>query len=234
MNRMTLVTALSIALSPLVAFAQSANGSYISVAAGINKMEHEHVTLSVDGIPGSAVSGEVLTETGPAVAIAFGKRIGAHWRAELQADYRYDRISGEAGLVGAQNATGSETKYGLMANAYYDFSSAGLHPYVGGGIGAQLADATSLSGTNGFRTVTVEGGTRTSPAYQGIAGIAFPARFARGLTVTLEYRYMALVGERKYKGMANVVGVGSFPMTDISDSNNNHTILLGIRLPCGH
>lgn len=121
-----------------------------------------------------------------------------------------------------------------MANAYYDLRVATLQPYFGAGIGAQLVDATSLSGTNGFRTVTVEGGTRTSPAYQGIVGVAFPTRIGRGLTLTLEYRYMALVGEREYDGLATVVGVGAFPMTDISDSNRNHTILLGIRLPIGH
>lgn len=66
MNRMTIVATLSIALSPIAAYAQSASSTYVSVAAGINKMEHEHVNLSVDGVPGSAVSGEVLTEAGPA------------------------------------------------------------------------------------------------------------------------------------------------------------------------
>jgi hypothetical protein len=53
------------------------------------------------------------------------------------------------------------------------------------------------------------------------------------MTLTLEYRYLALTGERTYKGLATVVGVGSFPMTDVSNDNRNHSILVGIRVPFG-
>jgi OmpA-OmpF porin, OOP family len=232
MNRMIIVAAMSIALSPIAAYAQSASGPYVSVAAGINKMQHEDVNLSVDGIPGSTVSGEVLTKTGPSFAIAVGTHVLSHARVELEGAYRSDKISGELGLVGQQNATGTETKYGVMANAFYDLNVAGLHPYLGAGIGAQFVNTTTLHGTNGVRTVSVEGDTQSSPAYQGIVGIAFPTH-ARGMTVTVEYRYMALTGERKYKGLATIPGVGAFPMTDVSKDNRNHSVLVGIRFPFG-
>jgi opacity protein-like surface antigen len=233
MNRTTVALAISIALSPIAALAQSTSGPYISVAAGINKMQHEDVNLSVDGIPGSTVSGEVLTKTGPAFSIAAGTRVLTHWRTEVEGSYRSDEISGELGLVGQQNAKGTETKYGVMANAIYDFTVAGLHPYLGAGVGAQFVKTTSLHGTNGVRTISVEGDTQSSPAYQGIVGLAFPTRTTRGMTVTIEYRYMALTGERTYKGLATIPGVGSFPMTDVSKDNRNHSVLVGLRFPFG-
>lgn len=235
MNRMTIAAAISIALSPIAAHAQSAtqSGPYISVAAGINKMQHEDVNLSVDGIPGSTVSGEVLTKAGPAFVTAVGTQLRTHWRAELEADYRSDKISGEVGLVGQQNAKGTETKYGVMANAFYDLRVANLQPYFGVGLGAQFVHETSLSGTNGVRTISVEGGTQSSPAYQGIVGLAFPTGSARGMTVIVEYRYLALMGERKAKGLATIPGVGAFPMTDVSKDNRNHSVMVGIRFPFG-
>jgi opacity protein-like surface antigen len=225
---MIIVIALSLALSPVISHAQSVHGPYVSVAGGINKMMHEDVHLSVDGLPGSTVSGEVRTKTGPVVAIAVGMPFRTHWRAELEGDYRLDRISGELGLVGQQNATGTETKYGTMVNVLHECSAGAFAPYVGAGAGLQFVKTSGLSGTNGVRTVTVAGDTQSAPAYQGIVGLAFRIR---GMTVTLEYRYMALTGERRYKGAAVIPGVGTFPMTDLSEDNRNHSVLLGLRLP---
>ncbi|MEO8034563.1 MAG: outer membrane beta-barrel protein [Acidobacteriota bacterium] len=229
MNRMILAVAVAVALSPIAAQAQTAGTTYISVAAGINKMQHERVHVHLDGSPAPSVSGELLTKTGPAFVVSIGKNLGSQWRTELGFDYRSDKIKGESGLQGETNGTGTETKYGVMANALYDFDAWGLHPYLGAGLGGQFVHEPTAHSSNGPVSVTVEGATHGSFAYQGIAGLAFPLQSASGMAITLEYRYLALTGTRNYHGTATVPGSGSFPLTDTSDSDQNHTLLLGLR-----
>jgi OOP family OmpA-OmpF porin len=233
MYRITTIAAFALALS-LAAHAQTTSSMYISVAGGINKMEHEQLHVHLDGSPQPSIAGELLTDPGPALVVSLGKRIGSQWRAEIEGDFRSDKIKGETGLNGETNAAGTERKYGVMTNALYDFSAWSIHPYIGAGIGGQFVHEPNSQAANGPVTVSVEGATHGSFAYQGIAGLAFPIQGARRLTVTLEYRYMALTGKRSYKGTATVPDVGSFPLTDTSDGNTNHTLLVGIRFPFGH
>lgn len=229
MNRMTLAVAVVVALSPFAAQAQTAGTTYVSVAVGFNKMQHEKVEVHLDGSPAPAVSGELLTKTGPAVVFSIGKSLGSQWRAEVGLDYRSDKIKGESGLQGETNGTGTENKYGVMANALYDFDAWGLHPYLGAGLGGQFVHEPTSHASNGGVTIVVQGATHGSFAYQGIAGLAFPLQSARRMAITFEYRYLVLTGTRTYHGTATVPGSGSFPLTDKSDGDQNHTLLLGLR-----
>jgi len=233
MNRMMLIATISMALSPIAAHAQGASSPYIGVAVGINDMQHEDVNVALVATPGSVVSGQVLTKVGPAVAVSIGKELGSNWRGELEGSYRSNKIKGESGVAGENHATGTENKYGVMANALYDFSVSGFHPYIGAGIGGQFVHEPTSSTTNGAVAVTVQGATKASLAYQGIAGLAFPIQSARGITVTVEYRYLALTGKRTYKGTATVPGAGSFALKDTSRDDKNHTVMVGLRFPFG-
>jgi OOP family OmpA-OmpF porin len=232
MNRMMFIAAISVALSPFAAQAQTASSPYVSVAVGINKMPQEDVNVALVATPGNVTTGEVLTKTGPAVTVSVGKEMG-NWRAELEGSYRSNKIRGESGVAGENHATGTENKYGVMANAIYDFGTSTFHPFLGAGIGGQFVHEPTSSTTNGSVAVTVQGATKGSFAYQGIAGLAFPIQSVRGMTFTIEYHYLALNGDRTYKGTATVPGAGSFALKDTSTGDRNHTVLVGIRFPLG-
>ena len=183
-------------------------------------------------IPSAALStpGEILTSVGPAVVGALGVGLG-HVRVEIEGSYRANRIESETGLAGENGATGTEKKTGVMGNFLIDFGIAKVRPYVGGGAGYQSVHEPAASTTSGGITVSAEAQTKGSFAYQAIAGLAFPVQ--SHLSITLEYRYMALVGTRTFTGTATVPGVGSFPLVDDSTNDANHSVLFGIRYAFG-
>ena len=90
-------------------------------------------------------------------------------------------------------------------------------PYIGAGAGYQWADVSATS----FHTAT---GTAGAFAYQAILGAAIPISTVPGLSVTGEYRFMGLAGDRSYTGNgATVVRTDDF----------NHSVLIGLRYAFG-
>lgn len=234
MNRSTLLFAALALVCPVAASAQTARNPYLRLSAGVNHMQEEKAEAYLDAKPNEVIDGNVLTDNGPAFSAALGFNLIKRVRFELEGDYRSNHINGETGFAGQKSGTGEERKFGTMANALFDFGTSRVTPYVGGGAGAQFVHEPSTSSTNCCVTVTVEGGTQSSFAYQAIAGVAMQFAGMRGLSLGLEYRYLTLTGKRKYPGIATVPGVGSFPMTDVSDSDPNHSFMFGIRFPLGH
>ena len=231
MNRKILLVAMSVLALPLAANAQTASGMYISVGGGVNKMPQEDVSAGVSSA--TTVPGEVLTSAGPALVVGVGRGFGHGLRVEVEGDYRANNITGEAGVGGEDSGTGTERKFGVMANGLYDFNLSRIKPYVGGGIGAQFVHEPDASSVSGPVSVAVVGQTKGSFAYQAIVGAAFPIQSVRGLSITAEYRYLGLAGTRTYSGTATIPGVGSFPLTESSSNDSNHSILVGIRYGFG-
>jgi opacity protein-like surface antigen len=233
MNRRIFTLALSLLALPVAAHAQTTTGTYVSFGAGFNKMPQEDVDVQIVGVPGSDVKGEVLTSIGPALAGAVGRAFHNGWRVEVEGNYLSNAITGESGLSGEDLGTGTERKSGLMGNAVYEFPGTHVRPYVGGGLGAQFVhEPDAVSSSDGV-TVAVTGGTKTSFAYQLIAGAAFPVHAGGRLSITTEYRFLALTGTRVYNGTATVPGVGSFDLIDTSDNDMNHSVMFGIRYTFG-
>jgi opacity protein-like surface antigen len=167
--RNALLTA-TIVAAPLTAFAQPVTGLYVSGGAGINMMMNERMTATG---PGISSTGRASTSIGPAVVLGLGWGFGNGVRAEVEGDFRSDKMNGNTLFPGG--SFGRENKYGMMANALYDFNvSPFVTPYLGAGIGFQAVHESGSNFVSSGSNVTLNGGTKLSFAYQGIAGVAFP------------------------------------------------------------
>lgn len=222
--RNTLVAATMLAL-PVAANAQSPlAGFYIGAGAGVNIMHDESLELSRRGFPGQ-IGGRLKPRVGPAADLSFGYQLPFGLRSEIEGSYRYNTFSGGG-------SGGQEQKYGAMFNVLYDV--VGLtdmfQPYVGVGVGYQWTQERNLyvPGVRpaGFARARTDSFGR--PAYQAILGGAFPIASIPGLALTADYRFMGLIGDRKY-GATATTGVVNTPATVRLSDDFNHTILVGFR-----
>ena len=195
--RSALLAATIVAL-PLAANAQPLNGLYIGAGGGLNIMQNESFSAPV---------GSQKMNLGGVGVLSLGWGFGNGLRAEIEGDYRYNKLNSSGG--------GNDQKFGGMANVLYDFNdiSPSFIPYLGAGIGYQAVRWSVVSQTKG------------SFAYQGIAGAAFPIAAVPGLAVTAEYRFMGLAGNRNY----TTADGAAFSSTN----NYNHDVMLGIRYAFG-
>ncbi|MEA2738607.1 MAG: OmpA-OmpF porin, family [Acetobacteraceae bacterium] len=222
--RNALVAATILAL-PVAAKAQPISGLYIGGAAGVNIMQDEHARISA----GTATrSGDLQTDLGPAVALSLGYGLGNGLRAEIEGDYRYNTFSGASG--GLSRAGGQEQKFGVMANVLYDFYGLTPYvvPYVGVGAGYMWAQDRNLHVSSGATTATAATDTEGKFAYQAIIGASLPIAGAPGLSLTADYRFMGMVGDRNYSG-----AVGALPANFKLNDDYNHTVLVGFRYAFG-
>ena len=218
------------------AAAQPVSGIYVGAGGGANFMEHERLK-SYTPRGGTRVNlfGGTDRNVGVAGVASAGYGFGNGLRVELEGDYRYNRISKGGTAPGFSNG-GREQKYGPMVNVLFDLDvgSPYVFPYLGGGIGYQWVDrrqTTSFTGlTPAFSSVTRSSGVDSSLAYQVIAGLSFPVPPVVGLSLTAEYRYFALDGDRTYgtftsNGAGTLTSAGRFKTT----GDYNHSLMLGLR-----
>jgi hypothetical protein len=211
---------------PLAAQAQPVTGLYIGAGAGGNFMLNE----PIKAIDGTNVSGSgngnanLQTNAGAVGVMSVGWGFGNGLRAEVQGDYYYNGYNKVSTDFGSANINGKEQKYGGMVNVLYDFTTLTpfVVPYIGAGIGYQWANEninTSFGNGGGSKT---EG----SFAYQAILGAAFPIPPVPGLSVTAEYRFMGMSGNRTYT-------VDSFGDSVTLGNNFNNSVLIGLRYAFG-
>jgi OOP family OmpA-OmpF porin len=227
MYRRTLVLSMCLLALPLAAAAQPATGPYLSVGAGFNKMQQEDVDAKLGTMD---VPGEVLTDVGPSVFVAFGVAVHHGLRVEAEGNYLSNHIKGESGLSGEDLGTGTEKKYGLMGNLLYEFGTR-VKPYVGAGAGVQYVHEPDAVSSSGGVEVSVNGGTQSAFAWQFIGGAAFP--ISKSVSITADYRFLSLVGDRTYTGSATVPGLGTFELSDTSSNDKNHSVVFGVRFGFG-
>jgi OOP family OmpA-OmpF porin len=231
----------SVALAPDMAAAQPVTGLYVGGGGGANFLLQEHArSYSFGGVTTPAF-GNAYADTGYVGLASIGYGLGNGLRFEVEGNYRYNHIS-QASTPGLISGGGREQKYGPMVNVLFDLDigSAYAFPYIGAGAGYQRVDRSGTqTGSGSFNTpggvvsssnATVQtNGGDSSFAYQAIAGVAFPVPGLVGLSVTAEYRFFALTGDRSYGQRVTGVGItplsGSVKLTD----NYNHSVLLGLR-----
>ncbi|HEY1856782.1 OmpA family protein [Acidocella sp.] len=177
--------------------AQPVTGPYVSLGAGYNMESSQKAKNIVHGNTVTSDTARIFTNNGYDINGAVGYGFGNGWRAELEGDYISNGFN-KLRVNGAGDASrGYEGRYGVFANAYYDFDIGlpYLFPYVGAGIGWQEDAFNGLNaGDYSFDK------TRGSLAYQGIVGVSYPISFVPGLSATLEYRFVALADSRKFDG----------------------------------
>jgi OOP family OmpA-OmpF porin len=220
MNFRNALVAATILAVPFAAKAQPVSGLYIGGGAGVNLLQDEHVSVGTG-------SGRLSSHVGPAVDLSVGYGLGNGIRAEVEGSYRSNSFDG---ISDAANAGGVEQKYGAFFNVLYDFVgvSSFVQPYVGVGAGYQWAKESSLHISDPGFAASAGNNTKGDFAYQAIIGAAIPIAGAPGLSLTADYRFVGLVGDRNYSGVAN----GS-PATFKLDDDYNHTFLIGFRYAFG-
>jgi OOP family OmpA-OmpF porin len=224
--RLALLTATGLAMpifGATLAHAQAVTGIYVSGGIGYNLEENQKLTNGVVGstaIPGTA---KIATDNGYMGEGSIGYGFGDGFRVELEGDYYSNIFSKNTGLGVFPASSGRSTKYGAMVNGLYDVDFPSMtifFPYVGVGVGYQEADYNNFTTPGGLSANE----SKASFAAQAIVGGAFPIPPVPGLSLTLEYRFMALVSARKYHGSYQGID-SSFKAQD--DLNN--TFMLGVR-----
>jgi outer membrane protein OmpA-like peptidoglycan-associated protein len=230
--RMTLLAASVLAapfVLPTLAQAQPVTGTYVSGGIGYNvqsSQKGKNIVLNnkTSQVP-DATSVRIVNHNGFTGEGSVGYGFGDGFRVELEGDYYQNNFSKTNGV--AQVATsGKEEKYGVFVNGYYDFDVGlpYLFPYLGAGVGYQISDFNNYNSGSVFINKS-----RGALAYQGIAGLAFPIPSVPGLSATIEYRFMALTGSRKYNGADFVPGVGATNASFTVGNQYNNSFMVGLR-----
>jgi OmpA-OmpF porin, OOP family len=199
------------------ASAQPVTGPYIAGGAGYN-IESSQKAKDFTAKPGNT---KIITKNGWTGEASVGYGFGNGFRAEVEGDYINDGFSKTKYAGTDYRSRGSEARYGVFVNALYDFDIGVpyIFPYVGAGIGYQEDSFSKLN----FDGATFNK-TKGSLAYQGIVGMSFPIAYVPGLSATLEYRFVALAGSRKFNGSYN-----GAPVSFKAGSEYNNEILIGAR-----
>ena len=208
---------------PVAANADPITGLYVGGGAGANLMQDEHAAISAPGLAIGTVN--LRSRVGPAFMLSLGYGLGNGIRAEIEGDYRYNSFGGTSGRT---NSGGLEQKFGAMFNILYDFGAIVpiVQPYLGVGAGYQWAKESNLHATGPGFAAAASTDTEGKFAVQGIAGMGFP--ITRALSVTADYRFMTLIGDRNYNGAANGV-----PARFKLNHDYNHTVLVGFTYAFG-
>lgn len=196
------------------AIAQPVTGLYIGAGGGGNFLQQETVSsVGTFGGQRSYFKGKNSFEAGYVGLASVGYGFGNGLRVEGEGNYRYNKFS--------LNARSNEQKYGGMLNVLFDLDvgSPYIYPYIGGGLGYARVEQSY-------------GGTRQTDgsfAYQAIAGLSFPIPPVVGLSLTAEYRFYALAGDRFTSSISGGAGPNAFTSRSSSTDNYNHSLLVGLR-----
>jgi len=206
---------------PSLASAQAVNGLYVAGGVGLNFLQAESLRY---GFPGSVKHGHPEPNLGGIGVLSLGWGFGNGFRAEIEGSFRENGLGNPGGL---------EKKPGLMANVMYDF--VGLvpmvQPYIGLGAGYQWVIAQGLHGHTPAFNYYGPDHNQGGFAYQAILGASFPITAVPGLSMTAEYRFMGMTGNRSY-GVRTTTGPAAHGALTFGD-DFNHSVLIGMRYEFG-
>ncbi len=221
-------------LAPASAVAQPVLGPYVSLGAGVNLQQDE---IRAPILP-HGINHFFSFDAGVATQFSVGYGFGYGFRAEIEGDYDRNRVKGFSPSVQQDRAGGYEEKWGGFANILYDADfGLPIYPYIGVGLGGQVVYHDNFNAsTAGFIYPEQENSqSHGAYAYQGIAGMAFPVPMLRGLSLTLEYRFVGMFNPiGAYNGTRYVYHpllneTFAYPSAANFSNDLNHQIMLGVR-----
>ena len=233
----TLLAAAAVVALPVLAQAQPVNGLYLGAGVGGNFLQGEKSTDS----DGDSVS--VDYSWGYTGVLSLGWGFGNGLRMEIEGSYRQNDVSDvKYNTQVLPGSTGTVTSYGAMANILYDIdiggALGGITPYVGVGAGYLWQNVDKLGvGTAGTTNTLSMSGDGGSYAGQAIAGLSLPISAVPGLSLTAEYRFIAIAGN-DISGSVTVTEVHSQTTNPQTTTENgklaiensfNHSLLIGLR-----
>jgi len=243
--RATLLMATMMA-TPLAAQAQAISGVYIGVGAGVNFLQDERLRSA--NIGGSSIDlGKAPLQFDPGYRglVSIGYGLGNGLRVEIEGDYFHNSLSGGGGRNSGsafnsnfQTVRGAEEKWGGFVNAIFDVNPSlvglgplplNITPYVGAGAGYLVSHNQNVNFSNPGQLLLRNTGTDGNFAYQAIVGLALPIDVVPGLSLTLEYRFTGIAGDRNYKGQVFAPGVATRARLREDDDFNHSIVAVGVR-----
>ncbi len=234
--KQTILAATILAGIPALAAAQPVIGPYVSLGAGVN-LQQDEIRRPV--VPNGF---DHFFSFNPGVASQFsiGYGLGYGLRVEIEGDFNWNKVKGFEPSVRADRAGGNEQKWGGFGNVLYDIDlGLPVTPYIGAGLGGQVVfhDHFNASTPSFIFPEPENAQSRGAYAYQGIAGLSYPVPYLRGLSLTLEYRFVGLfdpIGPYDVVSYRTVGGVTTGTPYSAKFSNDlNHQVMLGVRYAFG-
>ena len=187
-----------------IAGAQPVKGVYIDAGGGA-QIPFAAKNTSLE--PGIAGTFDLNQQPGYDIRSSIGYAFGNGWRFELEGVFGQSSLKGLSGTSFPSVGTGMVRNRGVMANGLFDLDvgSRYIYPYFGAGVGFQL---TRLDGFMAVRTdkpsMFSASGLASGVAGQAIVGLAFPLPNWPGLSFTLDYRAMDILGGEKFNGASSI------------------------------
>jgi len=210
--------------------AQPIQGVYVGAGAGaLLPLPTKNSSLT----PGITGHFDINQSLGYGAQLSAGYALGNGWRFELEGTFGRATVKGTAGTAFPATGTGSIQNIGVMANALFDLDvgSPYVYPYLGLGAGYQ---STRL---NGFRLASIgsplsfsASGEQGGLAAQAIVGVSFPIPNMPGLSITVDYRIMDILGGEKFSGATSFgPPAGSVAGTTQFHNQYDQTAMIGVR-----
>jgi len=216
--------------APAMATAQPVQGLHFSTGFGL----HIPQDPGVSALSPSLGTGRLtLNEAyGFSALASLGYGLGNGFRFEVEGNIAR---SGIRQLTGTPFPTASDQgvarNWGVMANAIFDMDvgSAWVYPYLGVGAGYQWTTINNFAvaqvgGPLGLNISDTAGGF----AWQAIVGASFPIPRLPGLSATVDYRFMDILGGEKFYGTQTVAGASS-PAGIKLRNQFSHDLIFGVR-----
>jgi OOP family OmpA-OmpF porin len=211
---------------------QPIQGFYIDGGAGLRMAFPPKAGSHEPGVPGSF---ELRQSPGYITQLSAGYALGDGWRFELEASFGRSSISSVATTPYPARPAGSVQNLGFMANALFDLDvrSPYVYPYLGVGLGYQRTTLDGFVNTPLGRPGSFSAsGSTGAPAAQIIGGLSFPIPNMPGLSLTVDYRVMDILGGGQYDGGSSIgLAAGSAPRSGSIKLHNQfvQNLLFGVR-----
>ena len=228
----SIVTLLALCLGGGAVQAQPIQGFYVGAGNGLRIPTPTKVTPITPGMNGAFDLG---LQPGLNTEISVGYALGNGWRFELEGNYGRSSISGSSGTTFPAATSGRVRELGFMTNAIFDLDvrSPYIYPYLGLGVGYQSTrlDGFTLTRTDKPFSVSASG-QAGGLAWQSIVGVSLPIPNVPGLSITVDYRFMDVLGGEKFGGTTSFgPPPAAAPVSATMKLHNQftHNVLFGVR-----
>jgi OmpA-OmpF porin, OOP family len=215
--------------TPMVAMAQPLTGLYVGAGAGLHAPLSPNMTAYGTGYGASQL--KLNEDYGFNSNLAVGYGLGNGFRFEIEGDFMRSAVDKVTGTPFPTGSGGFVRTYGVMANALYDMDIGmpWVFPYLGLGAGYQWTTLNPLTITQvagPFSSTT--SGTEGNFAWQAIVGASFPVPDVPGLSATVDYRFMDILGGEKFNGSVDNAGVAGPSQLKLHNQFDND-VVIGLR-----
>jgi len=217
--------------TPFAVMAQPIQGPYLSGGAGLLLSQDPKVTPLAPGFGRGAI--RLQENPGFDAVGAVGYGIGNGMRFEIEGDFNRTGINHLGGTPFPTATSGHVRNYGVMTNALFDMDIGMpyLYPYLGLGAGYQWTRLSDVSSVQPGGPFSYSSNSQSGAfAWQAIVGASLPVPHVPGLSATLDYRFMDILGGEKLNGGETLTAGGPVVPAAIKLHNQfDHSLILGVR-----